>query len=245
MAVNDCVVLKEMGLARLNQAISDAVKDGYSPHSGLLVGEGGWYIMVMKQDDTVSVDECRVVSADGIERLAGTIKNAVAGGYAPHARIVQAENDVWLVTMVKGLTGSGGGSVTSWETIEGKPAVIAAGATPAAARQAIGAGTSNIEIGTAAQQAKPGDYAPKVDDIIDLTTTLKTALKSADAAAFRAAIGAGVGNSNLVVGTTASQAKAGNWKPTVADISDASAFGRQLLQAASQSAARTLLGVVL
>ena len=63
----------------------------------------------------------------------------------------------------------------------------------------------------------------------------------ADAEAARAAIGAGT--SSLTLGTTPSTAKAGNYQPTVANISDAGAFGRQLLQAADQAAAKALLGI--
>src|SRR5690606_38850906 len=44
--------------------------------------------------------------------------------------------------------------------IVGKPAVIAAGATQEDARAAIGAGTSDLEIGTTASTAKAGDWQP-------------------------------------------------------------------------------------
>lgn len=44
-----------------------------------------------------------------------------------------------------------------WEEVTGKPAVIAAGANQAAARTAIGAGTSNLAIGTTASTAMAGN----------------------------------------------------------------------------------------
>ena len=44
-----------------------------------------------------------------------------------------------------------------WGEVTGKPAVIAAGATQAAARTAIGAGTSNLAIGTSSTTAMAGD----------------------------------------------------------------------------------------
>jgi hypothetical protein len=53
---------------------------------------------------------------------------------------------------VEGLEGSGGGS-TAWADITGKPAVIAAGADQAAARTAIGAGTSSLAVATTAPAA--------------------------------------------------------------------------------------------
>lgn len=57
------------------------------------------------------------------------------------------------------VNGGGGGSV-AWGDITGKPAVIAAGADQAAARTAIGAGTSNLEIGTTATTAMAGNRTP-------------------------------------------------------------------------------------
>lgn len=249
MAVTDCVVLKEMGLERLNQAISEAVADGYAPQAGVLVIQGGWYGMVMVQDDAASVTGCKVVSADGFERLDEVIKAGVVDGYTPQTRILQAENDNWLVTLVKGSTGGGGGGGSvAWGDITEKPATFAP------------------TIGTTATTAKAGNYAPTTDEVnwamrqnaplfqSDWTETDTGVIRyiknrpaviaaGATQAEARAAIGAGVGNSNLVIGTTASQAKAGNWKPTAADITDAGAFGRQLLQAADQAAAKTLLGI--
>ncbi|ACH62773.1 hypothetical protein SEA_CACTOJAQUE_97 [Mycobacterium phage Cactojaque] len=47
----------------------------------------------------------------------------------------------------------------TWDTLSGKPAVIAAGATQAAARSAIGAGTSSLALGTTASTALAGNTA--------------------------------------------------------------------------------------
>lgn len=52
---------------------------------------------------------------------------------------------------VEGL--EGGGGATAWADITGKPAVIAAGADQAAARTAIGAGTSSLAVATTAPAA--------------------------------------------------------------------------------------------
>lgn len=48
----------------------------------------------------------------------------------------------------------------NWADISGKPAVIASGATQQEARDSIGAGTSNLSIGTTASTAKAGDWQP-------------------------------------------------------------------------------------
>ena len=79
-----------------------------------------------------------------------------------------------------------------------------------------------------------------VDDIAGISPDVETLLKAEDAATARAAIGAGT--SNLEIGTIASTAKAGNYQPSSANISDATAVGRSVLTAADQSAARSAIG---
>lgn len=61
-----------------------------------------------------------------------------------------------MIQMMGTVTPSGGGPV-AWDNITGKPAVIAAGANAAAARTAIGAGTSSLVIGTTASPAIADD----------------------------------------------------------------------------------------
>ena len=56
-------------------------------------------------------------------------------------------------------------------------------------------------------------------NITDATATGKSVLTAASAAAARTAIGAGT--SSLTIGTTASTAKAGNYTPTTAEVSNA------------------------
>ncbi|MCX2696714.1 hypothetical protein [Ochrobactrum chromiisoli] len=69
---------------------------------------------------------------------------------------------------VEGL--EGGGGATAWADITGKPAVIAVGADQAAARTAIGAGTSSLVIGTTAGTALAGNTA-----LLAIGTTATTA----------------------------------------------------------------------
>lgn len=78
----------------------------------------------------------------------------------------------------------------------------------AAARTAIGAGTSNLALGTTASTAKAGNYQPTAANISDASTVGRNVLTAADAAAARTAIGAGT--SSLTLGTGASNAAAGN-----------------------------------
>ena len=117
----------------------------------------------------------------------------------------------------------------TWANLAGKPAVIAEGATQAAARTAIGAGTSSLVLGTGADQAMPGNTTiPAAATWANLPGKPAVIGAGADAAAARTAIGAGTGNSNLAIGTTASTAAAGNHTHafsalagTVADVTGA------------------------
>lgn len=78
-----------------------------------------------------------------------------------------------------------------------------------AARTAIGAGTSNLELGTGASQAMPGNTPiPAAANWNTLPGKPEFIAAGADAGAARTAIGAGT--SNLTIGTTGSTAAAGN-----------------------------------
>lgn len=86
--------------------------------------------------------------------------NAVTAATIQDGSITEAQLSSGVQTK---LNASGG--TPAWNDITGKPAVIAAGADQAAARAAIGAGTSNLAIGTTGTTAKAGDYAPTKADI--------------------------------------------------------------------------------
>lgn len=69
----------------------------------------------------------------------------------------------------------------NWADISGKPAVIASGATQQEARDSIGAGTSNLTIGTTASTAKAGNWQPSTASKAQvLTGTSTTDFVSAD-----------------------------------------------------------------
>lgn len=110
-------------------------------------------------------------------------------------------------------TNTGDQTLPVWSTLAGKPPVIAAGADAAAARTAIGAGTSSLVIGTAAGTAADGKAL--ADEI-----TRATAAEATKAAASRQVIaGTGLtGGGDLTAdrtlsvsyGTTAGTAAQGN-----------------------------------
>lgn len=86
--------------------------------------------------------------------------------------------------------------------------------SPTAARGVIGAGTSNLAVGPAATDAKPGNYTPAWNDISSKPVVIAS---GATAAAARDSIGAGT--SNLAVGPTATDAKPGDYTPAWGEVS--------------------------
>lgn len=88
----------------------------------------------------------------------------------------------------------------------------------------------------------PLSHNHTASQISDSTTVGRAVLSAADAAAARTAIGAGTGTSSLALGTTSSTAKAGDYQPAAANISDSTTVGRSVLTAASAAAARTAIG---
>lgn len=134
-------------------------------------------------------------------------------------------------------TVSSGGSIladaiTDATTI-GKSVLRAA--TASDARNAIGAGTSNLAIGTTATTAKAGDYSPAWGDVASKPLFIGA---GDTAAAARSAISAGT--SNLVIGTTATTAKAGDYAPGWGDVTAKPVF---IAAGATAADARTVISV--
>lgn len=71
---------------------------------------------------------------------------------------VQASSGTGL-PVIHVTSGSGGG-VSSWNDLQDKPSVIAAGSDATTARSAIGAGTSSLQLGSTSTTAKAGDWKP-------------------------------------------------------------------------------------
>ena len=130
-----------------------------------------------------------------------------------------------------------GGNITAAaitdSTVVGRAVLKAVDA--AAARTAIGAGTSNLALGTTASTAKAGDYAPSWTEVTAKPTVIAAGNTQAEA---RTAIGAGT--SSLTLGTTASTAKAGNYTPTWAEVSAKPAV---IASGSTEAAARTAISV--
>ena len=110
-------------------------------------------------------------------------------------------------------TGGDGGEVTSNDITDatdvGKSVLTAS--TQEAARDVIGAGTSNLTIGTTASTAKAGDYSPPL-----VTESDDGLMLAADKVKLN---GIAEGATALTIGTTADTAKAGNYAPSTAEVS--------------------------
>ena len=132
-------------------------------------------------------------------------------------------------------TNTGDQVLPTWSTISGKPAVVAEGATQADARTAIGAGTSNLTIGTTGTTAAAGNRAATetATGMVELATTTE-ATTGTDTV--RAVTPAGV---KAVADTKANVSHT----HTASQVSDSTATGRALVTATDAAAARGTLGL--
>ena len=132
-------------------------------------------------------------------------------------------------------TNTGDQVLPTWSTISGKPAVVAQGATQADARAAIGAGTSNLTIGTTGTTAAAGNRAATetATGMVELATTTE-ATTGTDTV--RAVTPAGV---KAVADTKANVSHT----HTASQVSDSTATGRALVTATDAAAARGTLGL--
>lgn len=123
-----------------------------------------------------------------------------------------------LVELAAALGGDGNFAANMATSLGNRVRVDAAqtftGPQQAQARANIGAGTSNIVVGTGAGDAKAGNYQPAITDITGTGAMGRTVLAAADGPTVRTAIGAGT--SSLTLGTTNTTAKAGDYAPPAA-----------------------------
>ncbi|MGB4761862.1 MAG: hypothetical protein WBP12_00730 [Candidatus Saccharimonas sp.] len=204
------------------------VPGGDSSNWGTILND--YLSQALKPDGTIKDN---AVTANNI--APNSITNAAIASDAVNASsIVDGSiTEVLLSSAVQTKLNATAGS-PSWNDITSKPAVIAAGATQAAARSSIGAGTSDLTLGTTSTTAKPGDYMPDWADIGGKPSVIAA---GATQAAARSAIGAGT--SNLVIGTTSTTAKAGDYAPAWIEITGKPSV---IAAGATQADARTAIG---
>lgn len=118
-----------------------------------------------------------VVHNSGAETVNG-VKTFTSPPVVPDGSWSIADTDGLQQAIDDAANSGGGGGTPSWDSLTDKPAVIAAGATKANARDAIGAGTSNLKIGTSSTQAKAGDWTPAISDVSGLQSALDDKIES-------------------------------------------------------------------
>ena len=174
-----------------------------------------------------------IVITPNFPQLVANYKVGVAGGLA-------LLNSAGQVVDANGNVGTGGGGVTVHANLTG----LNADDHPQYhndTRGDIRYYTKTLMDGLLGSKSNT-EHTHVANDISNASTVGKAVLTAADAAAARTAIGAGTGNSSLVIGTTSTTAKAGNYQPASTDISDATTVGRAVLTAADAAAARAAIG---
>lgn len=113
----------------------------------------------------------------------------------------------------------------TWAQVSGKPEFIAAGSDAEEARAAIGAGTSNLQIGTTVGTAKEGNYQPswsqvtgKPSTFMPVIGTTSDTAKSGSWLPSWSEVSGKPATFTPTIGNTASDAKAGNYQPTWDDV---------------------------
>lgn len=171
-------------------------------------------------------------STDGLEKK---IEGALTGDpdlllYGPPTYNAGAR--MWVQALVKNIMIADGGGIPSASDISDATATGVALMTAVdalAARAAIGAGTSNLAIGTTGATAKAGNWTPTLDDVQGMTDSGKEFVSQPNYTAMRDLLDLG----GLAILDAI----------TLAQISDASANGRALVAAADYAAMRGLLGL--
>ena len=125
----------------------------------------------------MAITAYRVFTMSSMASLDTLVSDAIADGWQPYGSPILGPNGL-SQAVIKGTPegGGGGGQVVDLTadditdaTAVGKSVIKAADA--AAARLAIGAGTSNLKVGATAADAKVGNYAPNTAEVANALKT--------------------------------------------------------------------------
>lgn len=160
---------------------------------------GGWKD---KPDPSTPIDAAVLTHIEDAIAATSTAVDAIPASFVTYDGTNLKQNGA-VVPISTGGAGSGfvAASGITDSTAVGRAVVTAADA--AAARTAIGAGTSNLAIGTTSTTAKAGNYAPASVDITDATAAGRALLTAADAAAQRTALGVSTGGGGATINDAA------------------------------------------
>lgn len=140
---------------RFNTLLQAAIADGFQPVSKITVNGSQSYSVIVAKGADSSITEAKVITSTNMRKLFEAIEAASDDGFTIDTSNLSLTAGQFFAYAYKG---SAGGSVSvAWGDVTGKPAVIGAGANQAAARTAIGAGTSSLAVGNTASTAMAGD----------------------------------------------------------------------------------------
>lgn len=189
--------------------VNQAIADGWQPFGSInTAGSSSIVMMVARGDDVTSaITEFDIATASSRALMVQRANLRMATGFKPFGSFSE-QTSQYAVALIKGEAGGGatavawadvtgkpatfapvigttattakaGNYVPAWSEVTGKPAVIGAGADAAAARTAIGAGTSNLVIGEAATNSMAGNkfiQASAVSSAAAVTSAAVTAV---------------------------------------------------------------------
>lgn len=169
-----------------------------------------------------------IFKANTTEMLALTINDVQNGdivritGGPSYYTLVDDQNIDDLNSWVFSAGTSGAGGSETVLTVNGQVGDVVLGKADLGLANVDNTSDLNKPISTATQDALDDKsdigHTHVANDISNASTVGKSVLTAADGPAARSAIGAGTGNSNLVIGTTSTTAKAGDYVPTWSEI---------------------------
>lgn len=193
MAITEYKVIKAH-LDSIEQAMASAIGAGFQPvgQPVMQFPAEKTVLQVVAKGASSAITDYRIIKAP-VESISAAMAEAIADGYQPFERpiMLYPADKTMLQAVIKGSADGGGEQVT----------IVVADITDAsdigktlmtaedeeAARMAIGAGTSNLQVGSTADTAKPGNYQPTWGQVQDKPAVIAA---GATQAAARDAIGA-------------------------------------------------------
>lgn len=240
MTYTEHTIITARNAEDLSARVTQAISIGWQPFQEITIAPNGLMHQAVVKGGDSEITTYQAIPARNVTDIVRAVAKAVVAGWQPFHEVVFAPDGLMLQAVIEGDPGTGGGSGDdiTWGTLPGKPAVIGAGATQAAARQAIGAGTSNLSVGTSATDAKAGNWTPSWEEVGGKPAVIAA---GATAEAARQAIGAGTSDfsgsfDDLTDKPTIPAA------PTVDSLSGAGTAGKAVMKAADAEAARAAIG---
>lgn len=195
----------------------------------------------------MSITKYLIVSEESNDKLERRVLALATGpdAYVPYGPAIFSDRK-WHQTLVVGGVAAGTGSIAAADITDATAIGIGliTADNQAEGRAVIGAGTSNLVLGTTAGTAKEGDYQPAAADITDATATGEALVTAANPAAARTTLELGTlstADLNAAIAFLGLQDLAFLDTITADKISDSDAFGRSILAAINAAQVRNII----